>query len=273
MPFFSRLYYWLVIRRKLRELPDSPFQEHKRPSFYSQATLSDVAGLEFDESSRGVGQFIPAGFESYLWLPNPAWKWVAPETEGAVPNRPSSDLSGLWVKRAKWSEVAEANNKRMNKDTGWYEICGPCTESGRWALSPDQNWTWAPVEDSFEPEYANDLFDILSPWTSMDDRCLCGQWEGSSTGWDSKVRTGTRSWTYDVWSCRLGDLIDWSDSTESFDRANDMPNVIWPEDRVWFLSILYSAHWNYFAGSRKVVDAILASDIEAYEIAFDDQSP
>lgn len=271
IPLISRLYYWLFLKRKLPKLPGpNIFEEHKRPPFYKPAKPSDVEGFEIDDDRRDVGFFVPAGFESYLWLPNPAWKWVSPETEGAASDMWSNEFEELWIKPVTWSEVAEAYGRQMNKDTDWYEICGACTKNGRWSMSPKQNWTWAPTEQSFEPIYANAVFDVLTKWTSLDDRCLCGKWEGSSSGWDTEVKLGSRSWRNFVWSCRFGDLVDWINNTGSFDRESDLPNVIWPEDRMWFLAILYSAHSNYVAGSREIIDTILDSDVESYEIELSD---
>ena len=268
---FAGLFYRLFLKKKVRKfrgMPGMYYEESAGPTFYRRAKPSDVDGFEINEERDGVGAWVPSGFEAYAWLPNPAWKWVAPETEGARLNHDK-----LWTKPVRWSEVASANDKEMDSHTYWGDICGPCADHGHGALSPDQNWTWAPTEQYFEPEYANVLFDILSQTTSLDERCLSGKWEGSSTGWETNVTIGGPSWLYFVRSHRFGDLINWINRTESFARESNMPNVIWPENRAWFVAILYSASWNYIAGSRELVDAVLASELEAYEIAFDDQSP
>ena len=45
----------------------------------------------------------------------------------------------------------------------------------------------------------------------------------------------------------------------------DCPHIIWPRDRKWCLATLYSGFSNYLAGPRTLIDAVLGSDLEAYE--------
>lgn len=246
-------------RRVLGDLVEEP----RLPSFYEPAAPDDVAGMEMDGS--GVGEFVPSGFEACAWLPNPAWKWVRPESEGATPDF-RDDRPGQWAKPVKWSEVAASTGKAMNERARWPEISGPSTEHGSLALSPDQTWTWGPTEGTLEPSIAKTLCKTLTHWTDLEDRCLCGIWEGGSSGWDTKVKLVGPHWTYFVWACRFGDLTDWLVQPNSFEREAHQPHVVWPEDRNWFWATLYSGCSNYFAGPRQLVDAILESDVEAYEV-------
>ena len=275
MPFNLRLQLlWAQYRHrnKFNMKLDELGIQHGFPSFYEPAKPSDVEGFVIDDEIKGVGNVVPCGYESYVGLPNPAWKWVEPGTEGATPEYSGSGREELWSKPVKWVEVAEANGKSMNKRVWWSEISGPSTEHGQRALSPDQPWTWAPHEQGFEPNTANILFEILLRKTSRDDRCLCGKWEGGSSGWETDVKIAWPSWEYFVWSCRFGDLIDWLNEADSFHRDTEMPHVVWPEDRSWFLSILYSGYWNYVAGSRELIDEVLSTELETYEVELSDHA-
>lgn len=242
------------------------------PSFYTPAKSSDVEGFEISLEGRGVDGVVPIGYESYVWLPNPAWKWVEPEHDGAVVYESQEQKPDLWALPVRWSEVAAANGKQMDKRSRWTEICGPHTNHGGRAISPHQNWTWAPREQNIEPSAVNILAQLLSDWTSREGRCLSGKWEGSGFDWETKPRITFPNWTYYVWSCRFGDLIDWLKQPDSSERDSEMPHVIWPEDRSWFLAILYSGYSSYVAGPKSLINAILESDLEAYEIELSDQA-
>lgn len=52
----------------------------------------------------------------------------------------------------------------------------------------------------------------------------------------------------------------------------DCPHVIWPADRKWCIATLYSGFSNYVGGSRTLIDAILASDLDAYETDLSDKA-
>lgn len=242
------------------------------PTFYTPAKLSDVEGFKINPNGHGVGAVVPMCYESYVWLPNPAWKWVEPERDGAVVYESRGLEADLWALPVKWSEVAAANGKQMNKKAQWTEICGPHTNYGERAVLPNQNWTWAPRQQNIEPSAVHTLAEVLSQWTSRGDRCLSGQWEGSGFDWETKARIEFPDWTYYVWSCRFGDLIDWLKQPDSYVRDSEMPHVVWPEDRSWFMAILYSGYSSYVAGPRQMTDAILESDLEAYEVELTDQA-
>lgn len=235
--------------------------------FYSPAAAGDVEGILVPGS--GVGAYVPEGFEAYAWLPNPAWKWVPPGSDGALSNARAPDAD-LWAKPVTWSEVARANGLPMDRNTRWHEISGPRTSHGHRALSPDQAWTWAPGEGTIEPFAVHTLYELLSRWTGRDDRCLAGKWEGAGGGWETKVHLVTPHWTYHVWACAFGDLMDWLGQPDSFEREQDLPHVIWPESREWFFACLYSGCWSYLAGSLQLIGAVVASDLEAHEVELSD---
>lgn len=54
------------------------------PRFYRRAKQSDVDGLIINGTSWTVGDFLPVGYEARVRLPNPFWKIVAENTEGAL---------------------------------------------------------------------------------------------------------------------------------------------------------------------------------------------
>ena len=245
---------------------------HDLPRFYRRATQSDVHDLVVAGKSWTVGDFLPAGFDASLRLPNPFWKIVAAHTENAV-RHDADDGDGsedTWAKPVRCSAVAEANGRRMTHDTRWGHICGP--RHAHLAASPDQVWSWAPHECDLDAVTAERLFKLLASQTGPGDQCLSGQWEGGSSGWDTDVLLVTRYWNYFVWRARFRDVAEWLRQPYSFERQLHVPHVVWPADRSWFLATLYSGHSNYLAASRTLIDSVLASGLEAYEVGLTDEA-
>lgn len=242
------------------------------PRFYKRARPHDVEGLTIRGDSWTVGDFLPEGFEAYVRLPNPFWKVVPPNTEGALAFEPDSgeDTERHWAKPLRHAEVAEAMGLRMTHDAWWGDICG--AHDGHVAASPDQVWSWAPHECNVEPFVAETLFRLLASESGPNGRCLCGQWEGGSSGWDTNVLLVTRGWSYFVWRARLRDVAAWLQRADSYERNLHIPHIVWPADRKWCLATLYSGHSNYLAGSRTMIDTVLSSRLEAYSVALTDRA-
>lgn len=242
------------------------------PGFYRRARPSEVEGLAIQGDSWTVGDFLPVGFEAYVRLPNPFWKVVAPNTEGAIARSVDDCEDGevIWVKPLRHSEVAEANGLRMTHDTHWAAICGP--HERHLAASPNQVWNWGPHEGNIEPFVAQALFRRLASETGPDGRCLCGQWEGGSNGWETDTLLVTRGWNYFVWRARLQDVAAWLQRPNSYIRDRHVPHIVWPAHRKWCLATLYSGHSNYLAGSRAMIDWVLSSELEAYSVALTDRA-
>lgn len=242
---------------------------YDRPRFFRRARQSDVDGLIINGASWTVGDFLPVGYEAQVRLPNPFWKIVAENTEGALLHKADSGdgRDDTWVKPVSCAEVAAANGLRMTRDSSWGHICGP--HDAHLAVSPDQAWSWAPHECDLDPLMAARLFRLLARETGPTDRCLCGQWDGGGS-WDTDVLLVTRGWNYFVWRASFRDIADWLRQPDSFERHLHVPHVVWPADRRWFLATLYSGHSNYLAGSRALIDTVLASELETYEVALTD---
>ena len=257
----SRYRFWQAQRDWRQKL-----RTHDLPRFYRRAKQSDVRGLEVAGRSWTVGDFLPVGFDGYLRLPNPFWKTVAAHTENAVLHGADSGdgRERTWAKPVRCSEVAERNGRRMTRDAPWSHICGP--HDAHLAVSPDQGWSWAPYESDLDPVTAQRLFQLLASETSTNDRCLCGQWEGGSSDWDTEAALVTRHWNYFIWRARFDDVGRWLRQADSFERHLHVPHVVWPADRRWFLATLHSGHSNYLAGSRTLIDTVLASELGAYEV-------
>lgn len=246
-------------------------QDRVLPSIYTRAGAGDIDGIVVDGDGGAVGQFVPAGFEAYAWLPNPAWKWTAPGAEGAIENFVDDREGGLWAKPVKWTDVAKASGLDMHKETRWSDIAGPTIEYGNRAVSPEQAWTWGPREGTLESVVAESLFNLLSRWTQTGDRCLSGKWEGAvGREWRADVKLATPHWDYFIWACKFGDLREWLAQPDSFERSEGIPHVLWPASRKWFLANLYSGHSNYLAGSRELIEAVINSSLEAYEVELPD---
>ena len=261
----SRYRLWRAQRDWRRRLRKSDL-----PRFYRRAKQNDVRDLVVTGRSWTVGDFLPVGFDAYLRLPNPFWKIVAAHTENAVLHGAGHDREGTWAKPVRCSEVAESNGRRMTRDTAWSHICGP--HDAHLAASPDQAWSWAPNECDLDPVTAQRLFRLLASETRANDRCLCGQWEGAGSAWDTDVLLVTRGWNYFIWRARFGDVVRYLQQGDSFERDLHIPHVVWPADRRWFLATLYSGSSNYLAGSQTLIATVLASELEAYKVGLADEA-
>lgn len=241
-------------------------RKQELPRFYRKARPDDVQGLVISGRSWTVGDFLPVGFEAYVRLPNPFWKIATADTEGAISlNATDAHEEDIWAIPLRCSEVAEANGLRMTPESAWATICGP--SDGHQAGSPSQAWSWAPHECSIEPFVADRLFQMLRSETGPRDRCLCGQWEGGSNGWETDLMLITRGWNHFVWAARFRDVAEWLRRPYSSVRDLHVPHIVWPADRRWSLATLYSGFSNYLGGSRALIDTVLASELEAYEVA------
>ena len=125
------------------------------PRFYRRAKQSDVDGLVINGANWTVGDFLPVGYEARVRLPNPFWKIVAENTEGALLHKADTGDGhyDTWVKPVSCAEVAAANGLRMTHDSAWSDICGP--HDAHLTASPDQAWSWAPRECDLDPLMAD----------------------------------------------------------------------------------------------------------------------
>ncbi|MCY4057209.1 MAG: hypothetical protein OXG44_04330 [Gammaproteobacteria bacterium] len=249
--------------RLAQHAEDSP-RERSIPTICTPATREDVTGLSIRGPSRTVGDFLPVGFDAYAWLPNPIWIAVPPGTGGAIAGEEPAGDGGCWWKPINWSEIAAANGVTMTKHTGLHEIGEPREQQAGGRAGAVRDRDWYPREGTLEPFVAKELFSILGRETKAVDTCLVGQWEGGSN-WYTDVKLMTPNWNYFIWRTRFTELADWLRQPDSFERSVDCPHIIWPADRKWCVATLYSGYSNYVAGSRALIDAILASGVEAFE--------
>ena len=272
LSFFGKIRMGLELRRALRQMTNQT-RKPLRPSWLETASADELDGIAIEGTGRTIGGFVPVGFEAYAWLSNPAWKTVTAEVEGAVlQNSYGEDADKVWSMPVSWATVAEAGGRTMDKDTRWGEICGPCDESA-FALdiagAPGMAWTWGPREGTIEPVTSKLLFNLLAATTGPEDRCLVGQWDGGSR-WNTDVKLETGYWNYFVGASRFGDLGEFLWGPDTFERSENIPHVVWPADRQWFLATLYSGFSSYVAGSRELIYAVLESELEAYEVDLSD---
>ena len=245
-------------------------RESELPGFYKRAGRGDVEGLVIRGDSWTVGDFLPEGFEAYVQLPNPFWKIVPPNTEGAVhfEPEPGENAQDQWAKPLRHSEIAEAHGLRVTQDTDWDAICR--ARDAQLAANQNEVWSWPPHECNIEPFVAQALFRILLSESGPNCRCLSGQWEGGSANWDTDVLLVTRGWNYFIWRARLKRVAAWLQRPYSYERDLHIPHIIWPADRKWCLATLYSGHANLLAGSRSLIDRVLSSELEAYSVELTD---
>lgn len=152
--------------------------------------------------------------------------------------------------------------------------CGRGHRGGRFSTGPTAatGWSWTPRECDLDPFTAERLLRLLARETDPKQRCLSGQWEGGSSHWDTDVLLVPRGWNYFVRRASFRNIAEWPQQPYSFGRHLHGPHVVWPADRRWLLATLYSGQSNHLAGSRALIDKVLESELESYEVALTDEA-
>lgn len=177
------------------------------------------------------------------------------------------------IEQWRWAEVAARTGERLH----------PLVTSGRMTVFAQQTFSdgWRINNEASsgfdEPEFTV-LVELLRRTTGCPDDITVGVWHGYGsvveTGYGPNLELPYRE--YVLLAGTLDDLLDpawglhadigWTESS-SFPG----PDLVWPADHAWLVASDTDLDWTVVAGSRELVDAVLAEPLfEAFEVGPDD---
>jgi hypothetical protein len=205
-----------------------------------------------------VGGVAGRGFEAYARVLHPV-----EVGDGAHAMRPGS-----------WAEVAARTGRVVHPLAQWHRVAG--VDDLRGDVEVDGWRVSAPPTGRLDARLLAALVQALAAATTTDAVTLA-VWEGWGTG---AVLAGPRlelpGRAYGLIEGRLGELTDpewpwgagigWSAPFEG-----PMPQLIWPADHAWVVASEIDWDSTIVAGSRALIDAVLALEgVEAFAVDADD---
>lgn len=216
-----------------------------------------------------VGGVVGTSFDAYVRLLHP----VHAHRFGADTLDEPGVLREVEHTRWPWAEVARRNSRVMHPLVQWSRISDG-DRSRDWA----DGWRVDQSDDGwFDPEDLAVLTIHLRTATRTPEDLVVGAWDETS----ARARRLMHWPGRDMWLFRssLSELADptWARRTvpgwESTRYGQEGPraSMIWPEDHAWVVASEEDWDSTIVAGSRALVDSVLANDhFEAFEVHEDD---
>ncbi|WP_181440195.1 hypothetical protein [Curtobacterium sp. MCLR17_039] len=228
-----------------------------------------------------VGGVAGTGFEAYARLLHPV------DAHRTDPNTVDEWGNPIDVEhtRWRWAEVARRNGRVMHPLVQWFRISDD-EHTRDWS----DGWSVGQSDDGwFNPEDLAVLTTHLRAATRNPDDLVIGAWEGTGNppwaegGRNTRARARMQMpWPgRDMWlfSSSLRELADPSWAQRSVpgwgcsrpQQEGPYTSLIWPADHTWVVASEEDWDSTIVAGSRALVDSILADDhFEAFEVHEDD---
>jgi hypothetical protein len=222
---------------------------------------------------------IPGGFEAYARVLHPV---DVPDDGGRL---------------VRWADVAAWSGLPLRADAQFHSIALPPTDPGR----PYPFHGQGPWEGFLDTGDAKALAAIARGWTTTPEDCWFCVWDGF--GWDAAavsavftadgeadgeeppevveqprtdplpgwVRDGPRVSLPNREHLLYRGSVEDVTATAGLDGGGQCASLWWPADHAWCVATDVDLQWTYVAGSRGLIDAILADDrIEALPASPDD---
>ena len=211
---------------------------------------------------------VPAGFEKYVRLCQPAWLWpqIDPLDTQAFRDIASGHYGLENATPVRWRDVASETGKTSHRLMQWYSIAPPPWEPGEAGIT-------APIEYEITPEMVAALFDILIAHSGEQQECLCAFWDGYATHDDLHRAGNTRvqglgQQSYFLFHASLKTVKEqWASVLEgTWETSGLAPNAVWPTSEVWYYSVPIGPRTSYLGGSAELVDEIHScAELETFE--------
>jgi hypothetical protein len=217
-------------------------------------------------------QQVPQIYEAYARILHPAW-----------------DDEGNGVT---WAEVARRLGTRAHREMQWHAIIGSYDPSN----FTDSRWSGGnPRTGELAENKLDQLCLILARHTATPESAFFGMstiMSGVAEEWPDapQLEQPAREWVvlkgpltavdqiaissrrgssfgfgFAVYSDGRREAVSRDEMPERFSR--EVPNLIWPEDRAWFVASEVDLDSTLVGGSRALIDALLAApDLEVWEV-------
>ena len=216
---------------------------------------------ELLERKFTVGSMIPT-FPSILRFPHPAVLRTSSNEPKAFRHHDG------WAVFVPWSLVAAHLGQTMTGSTHYEDLFSQ--RINHEGYLPD---VWdEPPSESVPPTSAY-VLEILENLPNA-NRCACGFWDGYADVRDDPTPTAvleTKNGSFKLFARTLDGVIeDWR-SISTFDLGvEQLPDVIWPDDRSWFLTTVYNGVSTYVACSTSAAEHLEKNTgHESYRVARD----
>ena len=255
---------------------------------------------------------LPEGMElmrdvsAAAWVTEALWPWGWSPTEGEGPTRVGSFLPAVFDAYARvlnpagedrttrWRDIAASNGVELRPESTFADICGIDPDDAR-ALDRA-----VPLSGCLPDEETRALSRLLEGFTTTPERCWFCIWVGQGFWWHgahSIFVSGTegtrvhreelaaherRSKEVDAIMRRVPQVHarsreyflfrGWVRLADAFPpiegRWFQSPNIWWPEDRAWCAITEVDGYSSYVGGTRACIDAVLASsELETIEVS------
>jgi hypothetical protein len=204
-----------------------------------------------------VGSFLPGGYPAYV----------------RILHRADRDMTGAGVR---WPQVAKDMGTALQAQSDFWEVAGRVSaldeHTGGWkGQNPDQG--------CMDPEIYAALPSLLRPHTQTPELCWVAIWSGWA--WhppnahpDRFPQVELPGREYYLYRGSLDDVArhrydEWEDETTVTPEwpSFQSPNMIWPQDRAWFVATEVDFDSTLIGGMADLVREILEHpDLEAFEV-------
>lgn len=211
-------------------------------------------------------EFIPAGFRRYARIFQPGWAIVF--TAEAWKDFPSGHEE-RHATPVSWSAAAAASHRVPHRQMQWGAISRLIwTSRGLADCEPvlGGRTVWPPNEGTLPRDMVDSLFSILARHTPAGSACGYAYWTGFGgkplEGVLGKLDVG--SYDYAVLQAPLAEIH----ALMRVDHNSEVhgPNLLWPLDASWCLSLPFHRDSTYLGGSEALLSDVLACDcLETFE--------
>lgn len=233
---------------------------------------------------ENVLSVAPSGFEAYVRVFYPA-----------------SRVTHTSATPLRWAEVAALGGRTAHRAMQWPSLRGdnPVLDDES-VLEPGAVWVRGPEVGTLPLTVVQTLWPVLGRYTNT-NKCFFAVWEGfgflprmaldapafdlperrfhlftgvleaiegtfHADNADEAVSAGTFV-AYGLAEESLEDVqAGIADGAASSGPPYQSANLWWPEDRVWCVATEIDLVFTYLAGSQKLIDAVLASGLEAFQV-------
>ncbi|WP_411110468.1 hypothetical protein [Streptomyces sp. c-19] len=196
-----------------------------------------------------VGGVAAPGFAAYARVLHPA----------ALDERP-----------VRWETVAAAYGRSVGELTDWHEVIGV----DRFYQNDEEYglagvWDEHPAEGPTPGEVARELIPVLARHTDTPERCWFGLWHGyGRREWPGIPTFPTPEREEILLSGALADVMS-PPEAEPFD---ELPDLWWPQDRVWCVGGDVDLVSTYVCGSEDLIAELLATPgLEVHRVSSGDR--
>lgn len=223
---------------------------------------------------RTLQTIVPSGFEQYVRLCQPAWRWppVDPHDVQALADIRSGHYGLEHATPVRWRDAAAESGKPIHRLMQWHDIAPPPMTDNEGGIS-------TPIEYEITPDMVSALFKLLMDYSGPDQECLCAFWDGYA-GLPELHEAGAARFsgigqqTYLLFHASLSTVAKlWSEALED-NRMSEgrAPNAIWPSNQAWYYSVPIGPMTSYLGGPAELVETVRGcAELETYEAFISDK--